>query len=94
MALVRRRQQAYVALNGYNTLGVIDTAARNTLVKQIPVGNAPRQVVLDGNKARLQRGRPAGERPSDFTNLSDGTADRLQPVDRRARSPAPSRSST
>jgi len=62
----------YVALNGANTLGVIDTAS-NTLVKQIPVGNAPRQVVITGGKAYVSNegGRPA--RTEDFTNLTDGT---------------------
>ena len=62
----------YVALNGSNTLGVIDTAT-NTLASQIPVGNAPRQVVLAGDEAFVsdEGGRPAG--PGDFTNLSDGT---------------------
>jgi YVTN family beta-propeller protein len=63
---------AYVALNGANTLGVLDTAT-NTLVRQIPVGNGPRQVVLVGGQAYVSNegGRPA--QPGDFTNLSDGT---------------------
>jgi YVTN family beta-propeller protein len=61
-----------VALNGYNTLGVIDTTT-NQLVSQIPVGNAPRQVVISGGTAYVSN---EGGRPStrdDFTNLSDGT---------------------
>jgi YVTN family beta-propeller protein len=62
----------YVALNGSNTLGVIDTAT-NTLVKQIPVGNAPRQVVLSGNEAFVSNEGGAVAKPGDFTNLSDGT---------------------
>jgi YVTN family beta-propeller protein len=64
--------KAYVALNGSNTLGVIDTAT-NALVTEIPVGNAPRQVVLVGDQAFVSNegGRPA--KPGDFTNLSDGT---------------------
>jgi YVTN family beta-propeller protein len=63
----------YVALNGVNELGVIDTAT-NQLVQAIPVGNAPRQVVLVGNDAFVsdEGGRPA--QPGDFTNSSDGTA--------------------
>lgn len=62
----------YVALNGYNTLGVIDTT-NNQLVNQIPVGNAPRQVILNGTTAYVSNegGRPA--QSGDFTNLSDGT---------------------
>src|SRR5205807_6745633 len=62
----------YVALNGSNKLGVIDTGT-NKLVAEIPVGNAPRQVVLDGSEAFVSNegGRSAGA--GDFTNLSDGT---------------------
>jgi YVTN family beta-propeller protein len=43
MALSPDGSKLYVALNGANTLGVIDTST-NQLVQQIPVGNAPRQV--------------------------------------------------
>jgi len=71
----------YVALNGANTLGVINTAT-DQLVQQIPVGNAPRQVVLadGGNVAYVSNegGRPAN--PHDFTNLSDGTPIVSSPV--------------
>ena len=72
MALSADGSRLYVALNGANTLGVIDTST-NTLIKQIPVGNAPRQVVIDGNQAFVSNegGRPAT--PGEFTNLSDGT---------------------
>lgn len=72
MALSSDGGKLYVALNGSNTLGVIDTAT-NQLVRGIPVGNAPRQVVLDGNQAFVSNegGRPAT--PADVTNLSDGT---------------------
>jgi YVTN family beta-propeller protein len=74
MALSPDGSELYVALNGANTLGVINTAT-NTLTRQIPVGNAPRQVVLaDGGTVAYvsnEGGRPA--RPGDFTNLSDGT---------------------
>ncbi len=72
MALSPDGSRLYVALNGSNTLGVVDTAT-NQLVKQIPVGNAPRQVVLVGNQAFVSNegGRRAGS--GDFTNLSDKT---------------------
>jgi YVTN family beta-propeller protein len=40
MALSSNGSKLYVALNGYNTLGVIDTAT-NALVNQIQVGIAP-----------------------------------------------------
>jgi YVTN family beta-propeller protein len=72
MALSSDAGKLYVALNGNNTLGVIDTQT-NQLVKQIPVGNAPRQVVIAGNEAFVSNegGRPANAQ--DFTNLSDGT---------------------
>ena len=74
MALSADGNALYVALNGANTLGVINTQT-NTLTKSIPVGNAPRQVVLadNGNVAYVSNegGRPATN--GDFTNLSDGT---------------------
>jgi YVTN family beta-propeller protein len=72
MALSQDGSKLYVALNGVNELGVINTAA-NSLVRVIHVGNAPRQVVLVGNNAFVSNegGRPA--RPGDYTNLSDGT---------------------
>jgi YVTN family beta-propeller protein len=72
MAFSPDGSKAYVALNGSNTLGVLDTGT-NALVSQIPVGNAPRQVVLVGDQAFVSNegGRPA--KPGDFTNLSDGT---------------------
>ena len=72
MAFSPDGSKAYVALNGSNTLGILDTAT-NALVSQIPVGNAPRQVVLVGDQAFVSNegGRPA--KPGDFTNLSDGT---------------------
>jgi YVTN family beta-propeller protein len=74
MALSPNGAKLYVALNGANTLAVIDTES-NALVEQIPVGNAPRQVVLadDGTVAYVSNegGRPATA--ADFTNLSDGT---------------------
>jgi YVTN family beta-propeller protein len=74
MALSPDGSKLYVAFNGANTLGVIDTST-DKLLEQIPVGNAPRQVVLsaDGNTAYVSNegGRPANT--TDFTNLSDGT---------------------
>jgi YVTN family beta-propeller protein len=74
MALSPDGSKLYVALNGANKLGVIDTA-NDTVLDEIPVGNAPRQVVLaDGGTVAYvsnEGGRPA--RPGDFTNLSDGT---------------------
>ncbi len=69
----------YVALNGANTLGVLDVAS-NKLVQQIPVGIAPRQVALVGGRLFVSNegGRPATA--ADFTNLTDNTpvvADRV-----------------
>jgi YVTN family beta-propeller protein len=73
-ALSADGRKLYVAFNGANTLGVINTAT-NTLTQQIQVGNAPRQVVIspDGRTAYVSNegGRPANK--ADFTNLSDGT---------------------
>jgi YVTN family beta-propeller protein len=74
MTLSPDGSKLYVALNGENTLGVIDTAT-DQLVQQIPVGNAPRQVVLaDGGTVAYvsnEGGEPAS--PGQYTNLSDGT---------------------
>jgi len=72
MAFSADGSRLYVALNGANALGVVDTVS-NTLLRQIPVGNAPRQVVVVGATAYVSNegGRPANS--SDFTNLSFGT---------------------
>jgi YVTN family beta-propeller protein len=72
MALSSDGSRLYVALNGSNTLGVIDTST-NALLKQIPVGNAPRQIVISGNQAFVSNegGRPASG--GEFTNNSYGT---------------------
>ncbi len=61
-----------VALNANNTVGVINLF-NDTLVSQIPVGNAPNSIVVRGDFAYVSNegGRPATA--SDFTNLSDGT---------------------
>lgn len=81
MALSPDGSKLYVAFNGANTLGVINTA-NDTLISQIPVGNAPRQVVIspDGTTAYVSNegGRPANK--TDFTNLSDGTPIVSSPV--------------
>lgn len=60
MAFSPDGSKAYVALNGSNTLGVIDTAT-NALVTEIPVGNAPRQVVLVGDQAFVSNEGGRGE---------------------------------
>jgi len=74
MALSPDGSKLYVALNGSNALGVINTAT-NTLTQEIPVGNAPRQVALaDGGTVAYvsnEGGRPA--HTGECTNLSDGT---------------------
>ncbi|MDX6258087.1 MAG: hypothetical protein QOJ11_4421 [Frankiales bacterium] len=69
----------YVALNGANTLGVIDVAS-HTLVKQIPVGIAPRQVAWAAGKLYVSN---EGGRPTvagDVTNLTDNTPVVSDPV--------------
>ena len=63
----------YVALNGNNTLATID-AATNKVTSQIPVGIAPRQVVLDGSHAYVSNEGGRVTRTGDFTNLTDGSA--------------------
>jgi DNA-binding beta-propeller fold protein YncE len=74
IAVTKDGKFAYVSLNAANTLGVIDLAtAAPSLVAQIPVGNAPNSVVLNGRYAYVSNegGRPATQ--TDFTNTSDGT---------------------
>jgi YVTN family beta-propeller protein len=73
LAVAADGRTAYVALSVNNTLGVIDVASA-TLTAQIPVGNAPHAVVVDGGRAYVSNegGRPAA--PGDFTARSGGTA--------------------
>lgn len=75
IALSGDNKRAYVALNVANTLGVIDlTASPARLIAQIPVGNVPNSVVIQGKYAYVSNegGRPATS--EDFTNYSDGTS--------------------
>ena len=64
--------EGLVALSASNALGVINLS-NNSLIAQIPVGNAPNHVIVAGNYAYVanEGGRPATA--SDFTTLSDGT---------------------
>src|SRR5262249_1472144 len=48
MALSNDGKRLYAALNGDNSLAVINTKT-NAVISRIPVGNAPRQVVVTGN---------------------------------------------
>jgi YVTN family beta-propeller protein len=70
MALSPDGSKIYVAFNGANTLGVINTAD-DTLAGQIPVGNAPRQVVIsaDGSTAYVSNEGGRRANSTDFTNL-------------------------
>ncbi len=74
MALSPSGSRLYVALNGANALAVIDTAT-NTVKRMIPVGNAPRQVVLThgGKTAYVSDEGGPRAKPGQFTNMSDGT---------------------
>ena len=62
----------YVALNGANTVGVIDIAT-DKLVRQIPVGVAPRQVALVGGRLFVSNEGGRTATAADFTNLTDNT---------------------
>ena len=79
MAFSADGKTVYVALNGANALAVIDTKT-DAIEKRIPVGNAPRQVVVAGDTAYVSNegGRPA--RHGDSTNFSDGTPVVSNPV--------------
>jgi YVTN family beta-propeller protein len=65
-------QQILATFNGTNTLAVLD-AGTGAVLRQIPVGNAPRDVVVVNGHAFVanQGGRPAA--PGDTTNGSYGT---------------------
>ena len=73
LALSPDGSKLYVALNGNNALGVIETST-NTLVREIPVGNAPREVVIAGTRAFVSDQGGRRPVPGDTTNASDGTA--------------------
>lgn len=65
-------QQLLATFNGTNTLAVLD-AATGSVIRQIPVGNAPRDVVVLNGHAFVanQGGRTA--QPGDTTNGSYGS---------------------
>jgi YVTN family beta-propeller protein len=79
MAFSPDGSKLYVALNGSNALGVVNTST-NEVEKEIPVGNAPRQVVLDGSTAYVSNEGGAPAKPGETTNLSDGTPIVSSPV--------------
>ena len=85
-ATPRTGSKLYVALNGANTLGVIDTATDHARPElEIPVGNAPRQVVISPrrhDRLRLQRGWPPGQARRVHQPVR-WHADRVEQVDRR-----------
>ncbi|MEO3939275.1 hypothetical protein V3N99_21380 [Dermatophilaceae bacterium Soc4.6] len=72
LALAPGGKQILATLNGVNTLAVLD-AATGAVIRQIPVGNAPRDVVVQAGHAFVanQGGRTA--KPGDRTNSSYGT---------------------
>jgi YVTN family beta-propeller protein len=72
MALSKDGSKLYVALNGVNELGVIDTKA-DVLLQTIKTGNAPRQVVLVGGTAYVSNEGGRRAKLGEYTNNSDGT---------------------
>ncbi|HEX2904574.1 MAG TPA: bifunctional YncE family protein/alkaline phosphatase family protein, partial [Jatrophihabitans sp.] len=62
----------YLALNNVNAVGYLDTTT-NTLVRQVPVGVAPRQVALVGGKLYVSNEGGRVATAKDFTNLTSGT---------------------
>jgi YVTN family beta-propeller protein len=73
LALSADGKTLYVALSRLNSIGVIDIASQ-TLVSQIPVGNAPYGIVVNGDKAYVSNEGGRVATPTDFTNDSSGTA--------------------
>jgi YVTN family beta-propeller protein len=72
LALSADGRRLYVALNMNNSLAIIDLTT-NSVISEIPVGNAPHAVVVEGSLAYVtnQGGRVATG--SDYTNASAGT---------------------
>ncbi|MCU1584014.1 MAG: hypothetical protein JWM49_570 [Microbacteriaceae bacterium] len=73
LAYAPGNQQILASFNGTNMLAVLD-ANTGAVIRQIPVGNAPRDVVVANGHAFVanQGGRPA--LPGDKTNQSYGTS--------------------
>lgn len=73
LAYAPGNQQILATFNGTNMLAVLD-ATTGAVIRQIPVGNAPRDVVVANGRAYVanQGGRPA--LPGDATNQSYGTS--------------------
>ncbi len=72
MAFTPDGRTAYVALNGANTVGVLDTAT-GTFTKQLPVGVAPRQVALVNGRLYVSNEGGRIATATDTTNLTDNT---------------------
>jgi YVTN family beta-propeller protein len=72
MAFSADGSKVYVALNGSNALAVINTTT-NAIEKEIPVGVAPRQIVIDGNTAYVSNEGGRVPKPGEPTNKTDGT---------------------
>ncbi len=74
IALSTDETTAYVALSRNNTIGVVDLE-QGELIREIPVGVAPFDVVLDQDNQTLYVSNWGGRRPADHerTALSSGT---------------------
>jgi YVTN family beta-propeller protein len=72
LALSVDGKSLYVAISRLNSIGVIDIASQ-TLVSQIPVGNAPYGIVVIGDKAYVSNEGGRVATPGEFTNNSSGT---------------------
>jgi YVTN family beta-propeller protein len=72
LALSGDGRRLYVALNMNNSLAEIDLA-RRAVAYEIPVGNAPHSVIVDGAKAYVTNEGGRKAEASDFTNPSAGT---------------------
>ena len=75
IAVSANGKTAYAVLNANNTLQPIDLASTPPQVmgSQIPVGNAPNSVLLNGNIAYVSNEGGRIATSSDFTNVSNGT---------------------
>ncbi len=72
MARDTARNRVYITLSRNNSLGIVDLAS-NTLVGEIPVGIAPYDVVIDGDRAYVSNWGGRQPRAGDLTGPTSGS---------------------
>src|SRR5262245_62264316 len=73
LALSDDQNTLYVVLNRNNSIAAVDLAS-SQVIAEIPVGNAPHGIVVDGTVAYVTNQGGLRARAGDFTNDSSGTS--------------------